>query len=155
MNAQYSTIADYDSWLALVREVEPLFGPMVDEISFRSALKRAIKEKNAFCVYSDNGEGIPGVAGGIIISKDANEILWFAVSQKCRSKGYGSMLLSFALNQLDCVKDILVQTFDGCVPEGEAARKLYFRFGFCDYEKSGDNPAGYPTVKMILPGTGK
>jgi hypothetical protein len=59
-----------------------------------------------------------------------------------------------ALNHLDKDRDIFVQTFDDSVKEGKGARTLYTGFGFFDFKKAGNNPAGFPTVIMKLPAGG-
>lgn len=141
---------DFDAWISLAREVEPLFGPMADEISFQEALRHAISLNTAFCIYSKINGGRREFAGGIVISEDTNEIAWLAVSQKCRGKGYGRKLIEFALSSLNPQKDIFVQTFDKSVHEGEPARKLYLASGFTDFKDGGLNPAGVSTVIMRL-----
>ena len=145
-----SKIEDFDAWISLAREAEPLFGPMADELSFQEALGQAISAKTAFCLRSDANEEDRNLIGGIIISKASNEIAWLAVSQKHRGKGCGRKLIEFAISRLDQRENIFVQTFDESVPEGEAARKLYADVGFADIEDGGLNPAGVPTVIMQL-----
>lgn len=137
--------SDLGAWLALAREVEPLFGPMADDASFQAALKQAIKDENAFCLRLETDAPL---AGGVVISPDTNEIEWLAVSGAHRGRGLGAALLEKALARLNPEKNIVVQTFDGSVPEGHAARALYARFGFVHREDGGDNPAGLPTVIM-------
>jgi ribosomal protein S18 acetylase RimI-like enzyme len=148
MNVDYSKPIDFDSWIVLVKEVEPLFGPMADEEAFQRALKQAIIFETAFCIRSNLNEKKRYLKGGIIISKESNEILWFAVSKHCRSMGLGRQLLKFAISELNSKEDIFVQTFDKTVPEGKPARKLYIDFGFTDLGDGGLNPAGVPTVIM-------
>ncbi|MBA2882976.1 ribosomal protein S18 acetylase RimI-like enzyme [Desulfosalsimonas propionicica] len=141
---------DFDSWIVLVKEVEPLFGPMADEEAFQGALKQAIICETAFCIRSNLNEKERYLKGGIIISKEANEILWFAVSKQCRGMGLGRQLLKFAISELNPKEGIFVQTFDETVPEGKPARKLYIDLGFTDLKDGGLNPAGMPTVIMKL-----
>jgi GNAT superfamily N-acetyltransferase len=137
---------DLDGWLALAREVEPLFGPMVDDPAFHAALRRAIATGCAFCI----GEpGTPRLDGGLIVDGEKNEIAWLAVSAASRGRGYSKALLSCALANLDAARPVVVQTFDASVPEGAAARTLYRRFGFEDAQPGGRNPANIPTVMMV------
>ncbi len=35
MGIIYSKLTDFDAWIALAREVEPLFGPMANEAAFQ------------------------------------------------------------------------------------------------------------------------
>ncbi|VFQ46195.1 GNAT family N-acetyltransferase [Desulfoluna butyratoxydans] len=143
-----SIASDLGAWLALAREVEPLFGPMADDASFQAALKQAIKDENAFCLRQAPDSPF---AGGVVISPDTNEIAWLAVSTAHRGRGLGAALLAKALDRLNPDKDVVVQTFHGSVPEGQAARALYARFGFDDLEDGGNDPAGLPTVIMKRP----
>ena len=145
--------ADFDAWIALAREVEHLFGPMADKVSFRKALQQAIFSRNAFGIKAEDPEAHAGnglLKGGIVVSRESNEILWFAVSERFRGHGLGRMLLQFALDHLNLQKCVMVQTFHGSVADGQAARRLYADFGFVDHEDGGLNPAGLPTVIMRL-----
>jgi len=143
-----SEIKDFDAWIALVKEVEHLFGPMAHEVSFQDGLKQAILQKTAFCMRSEQNEGKQELMGGVVISKETNEIEWLAVSKKYRGHGYGKDLLNHAICQLDQQNEIYVQTFDESVPEGKAARRLYVNFGFKDSKPGGLNPARIDTVIM-------
>lgn len=140
--------ADYEAWLALAGEVEPLFGPMVAKESFCSGLQAAIESRQAFCIKDDGGD----LSGGVIIDPLANEIAWLAVSRHKRKQGIGRLLLNCALSKLDPARPVTVVTFDRSVQEGLPARTLYLRRGFEDRESAGLNPAGYPVVWMTLSG---
>ena len=148
MDVDHSNLEDFDAWLSLAMEVEPLFGPMAHERAFKEALMQAISEGRAFCIRSDQVEKESSLKGGIIISRESNEIAWFAVSKPYRGMGVGRQLLEFAVGQLNPQESIVVETFDASVPEGMAARKLYMDFGFTDNQDGGLNPAGIPTVIM-------
>lgn len=145
-----STLEDFEGWLRLAKEVEPLFGPMVEIPAFREGLRCAIMDGHALCVRTGKGADGGGVQGGIIVAPEKNEILWFAVAHASRGKGLGKALLKGALEYLDETRPIFVTTFDRTVAAGEAARKLYQAFGFCDLAAAGANPAGIPTVTMHL-----
>ena len=153
MKVEYAELSHFDSLISLAREVEDIFGPMADEESFKEALKDVILQKVVFCISSrEKGEGAP-LQGGIIVSKETNEIAWLVVSEKYQNVGMGKSLLAFAISKLDRRKDIFVQTFDESVLLGKPARKLYLSSGFIDHEDGGLNPAGVPTVIMRLPKT--
>lgn len=137
------TAGDIDAWLALAREVEPLFGPMAGEEGFIRAVAETIAAKKAYCTRDREG-----LAGVIAISGEGNEIEWLAVAARARGKGYGRMLLAFAVGQCDSSRPVTVQTFDDSCAEGAAARKLYTDAGFVEVERAGPNPAGVPTVIM-------
>ncbi len=144
MEVVISESKDFDAWIALAREVEHLFGPMADEISFQDALRQSIQQKTAFCIRSEASE----LQGGIVISKETNEIAWFVVSGNYRGKGRGKELLNYAISKLDRQNEIYVQTFDETVTEGKVARKMYINLGFTDCKPGGLNPAGVNTVIM-------
>lgn len=146
-----STLNDYSDWLKLAEEVEPLFGPMTDDPIFCDGLKQAILEGSAFCLTkSENDKENELFLGGIIISKEANEIVWLAVSQHSRGQKIGAALLSEAMKHFDHTRPITVTTFDRTIEAGAPARRLYASFGFRDSIAAGPNPAGIPTIIMTL-----
>ena len=140
------TNQDLNAWIELAREVEPLFGEMVDNEIFINGIKDCISDLSAFCVVDTNNY----IEGIIAINKALNEVSWLAVRERCRGEGYGYQLLKAALNNLDNKKPIYVQTFSPDVKAGGAARKTYMKFGFKDYKNGGKNPAGLDTVIMKL-----
>lgn len=142
---------DYSHWLELAKEVEPLFGPMTDDPIFCEALRQALLAGDAFCLTeSDNNNGSEVFLGGIVISKEANEILWLAVIRRSRGQKGGTALLAEAMKHFDHTRPVAVTTFDKTIEAGTPARRLYESFGFCDFIVAGTNPAGIPTVTMIL-----
>ncbi len=151
MDIQTATPADFDSWLDLACEVEPLFGPMVEETAFHAALTESIERQQAFCIRAEDGS----LCGGILIDAAANEIAWLVVAECWQGQGYGRALLAHALTQLDPNRDITVVTFAPGVPEGQAARQLYQRFGFADHHPGPPTPTGIPTVVMVRPKPGE
>lgn len=146
-----SALDDYKQWIQLAREVELLFGPMVEDQNFQEGLRHAISEGNAFCFRKTNGRDGGPLPGGIIVLREANEILWFAVAENCRGQGIGKALLKEAIACLDHKRKIAVTTFDSSVKSGFPARRLYQAFGFEDSMPGPMNPAGIPTVVMIRP----
>ncbi len=144
-----SSLDDFSGWLFLAKEAEPLFGPMTDDPSFIDGLKEAILNGKSFCVRDQGGNSQSSLHGGIVISSEKNEILWFAVKEKSRGKGIGKSLLSEAIKHLKSNDPITVTTFDESSEEGRPARRLYHQFGFQDSGKAGLNPAGIPIVLMI------
>jgi len=145
-----STPDDFEGWLVLAREVEPLFGPMVEDRNFREGLWQAIVDGHALCVRAETGENEQRLHGGIVIAPEANEILWFAVAMESRGKGLGKTLLHAAIKNLDKTRPIIVTTFDQTVAAGTPARNLYHAAGFRESSPAGMNPAGIPTVTMLL-----
>lgn len=155
VKARISTLEDFDQWLRLAREVEPLFGPMVDDPGFREGLKQALSDGSALCVRKADGGSGRTLHGGIVVSREENEILWLASAEESRGQGIGKALLEEALDCLDRSRPMSVTTFDGSVGEGLPARKLYRMYGFEDSRPGGLNPAGIPTVVMVRPGEGR
>ncbi|MGC9521237.1 MAG: GNAT family N-acetyltransferase [Anaerolineae bacterium] len=148
---QRATPEDIDAWLQLAAEVEPLFGPMVDDPGFRKALEEAVAEGRALCIReSSAGPGAP-LCGGVIVATRTNEIAWLAVAAAHRRRGFGGALLAEAIALLAPERDIQVQTFAPNVEAGRAARALYQRFGFRDHHKAEPAPSGLPTVVMVRP----
>lgn len=144
-----STVEDFADWLALAKEVEPLFGPMTDDPNFHAGLRQAIAGGSALCVSDAAPGGSGGVFhGGIVISVQANEIVWLAVAQPSRGLKIGAALLAEALRRLDPARPVTVTTFDPTMEAGIPARRLYQSFGFRDTAPAGLNPAGCPTVTM-------
>lgn len=136
---------DYDNWIELAREVEPLFGPMADSPEFQEGIKICIQNNNAFGIKHDNDD----LAGIIALDRLNNEILWLAVGKKYRGNNYGDKLVKEAIKELDSNGDIYVQTFSEEVEEGRSARIIYKRNGFVDFKNAGKNPANIETVVMI------
>jgi len=148
INPHISTPLDYPLWLSLAEEVEPLFGPMVEDPQFQDGLKRALLGGYAICVMKKEPASL---LGGIIFDRLENEILWLAVRSANRKAGIGRLLLQEAINRLDAHRPIRVQTYDPSFPSGLPARKLYLDFGFKDIRSGRPNPAGIPTVIMEKP----
>lgn len=136
---------DYNSWIELAKEVEPLFGPMSDSQEFQDGIKFCIQNNNAFGIRSDDG----ALAGVIAVDRDNNEILWLAVGKKFRGNKYGDMLVRKAIDELQGNGDIYVQTFSSDIEEGKSARTIYGKNGFIVLKDAGKNPANIDTVIMV------
>lgn len=129
MNVDHATEADVPSWLEIVREVEPLFGPMPD---FDVTLRRKIGEKAAFCVRSDGQADSARVLGGILLGGTPTHAWtrWLAVRASSRGAGVGQCLVKDAMGRLARADRISLDTFREENIEGRAARRLYERLGF-------------------------
>jgi ribosomal protein S18 acetylase RimI-like enzyme len=138
-------IQDFETWINLAKEVEPLFGPMVDLKEFKDGIKESIKNNDSYGIENGNGE----LAGIIALDQIKNEILWLAVSEKHRGNNYGNRLVKKAIEILENKGDIFVQTFAENIKEGNAARKIYENNGFTYLKNAGQNPAGIETVIMV------
>jgi GNAT superfamily N-acetyltransferase len=136
---------DYDAWIELAKEVEPLFGPMIDSKEFQSGIKDCIQNNNAFGLENEKGN----LTGIVAIDRARNEIMWLAVAKKHRGNNYGEKLVKKAIEELEGNGDISVQTFSGKVNIGKKAKNIYERNGFVDFKDAGKNPADIETVIMI------
>jgi ribosomal protein S18 acetylase RimI-like enzyme len=124
------------SWLEIVREVEPLFGPMPD---FESTLCRNISRGTALCVRAPSGQ----VLGGMLLrAAPHTQITWLAVRSSARRQGVGHALVAEALRRYPPPSDVLVDTFGEDSIEGCPARRLYESIGFLPGEDLPDGPEG-------------
>lgn len=135
---------DYDTWIELAREVEPLFGPMTGSREFQTGIKECILNNNAYGIEHEDGS----LAGVVAIDRENNEIAWLAVGRKYRGKSYGEQLVKRAIRELESNGPIYVQTFSENISEGKNARMIYLRNGFEDLKEAGKNPAGIDTAIM-------
>jgi GNAT superfamily N-acetyltransferase len=131
-----ATTTDIDSWMALAREVEPLFGPMP---KFDLTLKAKIAESAALCV-----RGGDQVVGGVLLGGEPpdNWVRWLAVRSGERRKGAGGALLHAVLRRCPGPCSISLATFGAENPDGAAARRLYERFGFVPGKMLARGPEG-------------
>jgi GNAT superfamily N-acetyltransferase len=137
---------DIPAWLDLAAEVEPLFGPMVDDPSFLRALRKNIDRETAFCVREADGPpGVP-VLGGLLFSPrpPVYTIGWLAVTRLHRRRGIGRKLVEHVLGLLIPPAELVVTTFGADHPLGRPARCFYERMGFHPAERAPDGPEGGP-----------
>ena len=129
MHVSLATTGDVASWLEIVRDVEPLFGPMPD---FEATLFRKISQRIALCVRLDNQHYPAIVLGGILLGSTPTQgwLRWLAVRSSARGIGIGRCLVEEAMKQLAASKSISVETFREENIEGRPARRLYERLGF-------------------------
>jgi len=128
--------ADIPSWLGLVGEGEPLFGPMPD---FETHLRRGIARGTALCVRSSSD----AVVGGMLLSGPTRAAInWLAVRSTARRQGVGSALVAEAICRFPPSANITVDTFGEDNLEGQSARRLYESFGFVASEPLPNGPEG-------------
>jgi GNAT superfamily N-acetyltransferase len=132
------------AWLALAHEVEPLFGPMVDDPGFHRALKKNIARGTAYCIR-ENGQpaGAPLMGGLLFSPKPPKYVIgWLAVAEAHRRSGIGQALVAHALSQVEPPATISLTTFGPDNPAGEPARCFYQKLGFHPAESAPDGPEG-------------
>jgi len=137
---------DTHAWLDLAAEVEPLFGPLVSDERFLSALERNIARGSATCVRVDDGPPGSVLMGGLLFSSHPprHQIGWLAVAQAWRRKGVGRLLVEHALCLVQRPAEVSVVTFGQGVPGGGAARAFYVDLGFVPCEPAEAGPDGQP-----------
>jgi GNAT superfamily N-acetyltransferase len=136
---------DVPAWLALAKEVEPLFGPLVHDDRFRRALWRNIARGSALCMRAgDRSPGNP-LMGGLLLSSHPPQyqIGWLAVARCWRRQGVGRLLVAHALARVRRPATVSVITFGPGVPGGEAARSFYAKLGFVPCEPAEEGPDGH------------
>jgi ribosomal protein S18 acetylase RimI-like enzyme len=144
ITAREATREDVASWLEIVREVEPLFGPMP---GFESALLRNIGRGTALCARDASGQ----VLGGILLQAPPDtRITWLAVKASARRRGVGRALVAEALRRCQPPCEVLVDTFGSDNAQGRAARGLYESFGFTPAECLPDGPEGSSRQRFRL-----
>jgi GNAT superfamily N-acetyltransferase len=140
-----ATVADIETWLALAREVEPLFGPMP---RFDVTLKSKIAEGLAICARDSSGH----VIGGALLGGEApdNWIRWLAVARSARRNGVGGALMLEILRRWPGPCTISLATFGADNIEGLPARRFYERFGFAPGPMLPPGPEGGTRQRYTL-----
>jgi GNAT superfamily N-acetyltransferase len=133
--SRLATLEDIPSWLALVRDVEPLFGAMPD---FEAHARRNIDRGTAIVAHA-----AARVLGAALLSRadQPHSINWLAVRADARRRGVGSELLNVIINRWPA-GNITVVTFGPDVPGGQPARRLYERYGFTSRGPASPGPDG-------------
>jgi GNAT superfamily N-acetyltransferase len=145
MPAVHARRGDIPSWLEIVREVEPLFGPMPD---FQATLERNIDRGSAICVRDDDGR----VLGGALLGGAAPDrwIRWLAVRADARGRGVGAGLIDEALRRFAPPCTVSLDTFGEDNEAGLPARRLYLRYGFEPREMLPNGPEGGTRQLFVL-----
>jgi GNAT superfamily N-acetyltransferase len=135
---------DIPAWLVLAAEVEPLFGPMVEDPVFMRALRRNIARGTALCVRETDGPPGSRLLGGLLYSPKPPlyTIGWLAVTAAHRRRGIGRMLIEHVFQLAQLPAKFVVTTFGAGRAEGEPARRFYAQVGFHPSEPAPDGPDG-------------
>lgn len=137
-----ATASDIPAWLTLVRRVAAEFpGFKLEE--YKTALEENIARNSALFAEIDGA-----MAGVLLFSSEARELLFLAVLPKYRRFGVASALISRMLLKLPA-GDVSLTTFCEGDPKGEAARALYQKFGFVPAEIC--RAFDYPAQRFVLP----
>jgi 8-oxo-dGTP pyrophosphatase MutT (NUDIX family)/GNAT superfamily N-acetyltransferase len=132
MKVQDAQEQDVEPWLVLAQEVEPLFGPLVGDPTFRRALDAHVARRTAFCVREGDGPtGVP-LLGGLLFSRHppVHAIGWLAVAGRARRRGIGRALVDHVISLTQEPLDLVAVTFSADDPGGLPARTFYERLGF-------------------------
>lgn len=138
---------DYDPWLDLAAEVEPLFGPLRDDATFHRALRNNIARGTAFCVREDDGPPGAPLLGGLLFSparpdRPESRIGWLAIRAAWRRRGLGRLLVDHALGLVETPGPVTVVTFGDDGEAGRAAARFYERLGFRFVGAAAPGPEG-------------
>lgn len=153
VRAELAAEDDLPSWLELVAEVEPLFGPMPD---FAAHAERGIGRGTALVVRDSRDvvlgaallSGQPGAQPG---SRPAeHEIRWLAVRSSARRRGVARALLTEIMRHWPAPSDIDVITFGAGHPGAVAARALYESFGLSPAEALPAGPESGSRQRFVL-----
>lgn len=144
MKVDIACETDIVAWLALAAEVEPLFGPMVDDPDFHRVLLKNIRRGSAFCIRE--GDGPPGsqLLGGLLFSAHPPQyrIGWLAVTGPARRQGLGRMLVEHIFTLVKPPAEVSVIIFGEDVEGGQPARAFYESLGFHPAEAAPRGPEG-------------
>ena len=112
-----------DQWMNLVKNVRDSFPGLETDNALdehKTTALRFIEKEEAVAAFEGSE-----IVGALLFSKEQTAICFLAVDRKHRKKGIASKLLSFALDELDKSKDVIVSTYRDTDKNGTAARKLY------------------------------
>lgn len=144
LSVDYANHADIPAWLALAAELEPLFGPMLDDPAFTAALERNIARRTALCIRASSPDQGQGLLAGLLYSPKVPlyKLNWLGVTSAQRRNGLGERLYAAMLKTITAPATIEVTTFGADHPGGPAARNFYSKFGFVPAEPLPAGPEG-------------
>ena len=147
MRVEIAHDRDYDRWIALAADVEPLFGPLRDDPAFHRALLANIARGTAFCVREDDGPPGTPLVGGLLFSparpdRPEHRIGWLAVDRAWRRRGVGRRLVEHVLGLVESRSPVSVVTFADEGEVGQIAASFYERLGFRPAEEAAPGPEG-------------
>lgn len=124
MNVVQATAEDLPAWHALAREMEPLFGPMLNDPQFHAALQRNIERGTALCVRAHDGAAGAPLWGALLYSPKVPvaKLNWLGVIASQRRTGVGLQLFHAMRVGLHDADTLEVVTFGEDHAGGLAAR---------------------------------
>ena len=129
MEIRLAENSDLSGWVQLVEPMRHLFPGLETPESmegYARDIAGAISRQEALCAV-ENGT----ICGVLAFSRAENELAFLAVSAQHRRQGIARKLAERMFRELDSARPVKLITYRAGVPEGEAARSLYQRLGFC------------------------
>lgn len=123
-----ANLEDIPAWMRLLNQVEKYF-PGLDKEAYQAGLEERIGLGEAYVIRSHDE-----LVGAIVYSRENQTIDFLARNPEFAKKAVGRKLLETAIAQFPVGTRISVVTYRDGDALGEAARKLYHRFGFEDGE---------------------
>lgn len=143
MHVTAGTPSDVNGLLGLAAEVEPWFGPMVEDPGFLAALDRNIQRGTAWVVRSPDGRDVLGalLTGG---RAPVYRLNWLVVSAVARRAGVGSALVRHAIERYvrPCRVEVVTFGVDHPAAADSGARAFYERLGFIAGDQAPPGPEG-------------
>ncbi|MEY9928364.1 GNAT superfamily N-acetyltransferase [Catenulispora sp. GP43] len=144
MTVRLACPADLPGFLTLAAQVEPWFGPMVDDLGFHAAVGRNIDRGTALVAVAPSG---PDLLGGLLFGArpPRHHIRWLVVSEAARGQGVGRAPVDEAVRRfVRCDGTLEVETFGADHPGAavSGARVFYERLGFSPAEPAPVGPEG-------------
>lgn len=149
MNIRPVTMDDWQIWINLAHEGDKIVKDLISDISifyegFDKYMEVKIKQNEAYMATDESTGKCMGI---VAFSIRYNRITFFAVSEVFDLEKAGSKLIEFALNKLDCTKEISVNILKGNHEALLKEKELFQRFKFIEYDDS-IYEAGVPACMM-------
>lgn len=109
INIEYATMKNLASWMRLMEIVRWNFPGLETEEkveTYRNTVIKNIRRKSAICALDGNV-----VMGILLFSKKYNMLCCMAVHPEYRRRGIATQMITLMLANLDCSRDIVVETF--------------------------------------------
>jgi len=132
-------LEDLEDWMRMVSAIQSDF-PGFAYDPYKNIVRKNIQRGTALCVRLNHR-----IVGVMLYSPNSKHLSFVGVDPMYRKQGIASMMMDELLMRLD---DIQVITYRSRDKRGQAARKLYKKYGFVESELV--EVYGYPQQKMIL-----